>query len=338
MAVVGDDADNIKVMAQADLKVVGVVRRGHFDRAGAEADLAVFIAHDGDLAVHDGQDTGLADEVLELFVVRVDGHAGVAHHGFRAGRGNDDIAGAVRERIADIPEMAGLVDILDLRVGEGRQAVRAPVDDAAALVNKALVVHLAEGLTHGFGAALVHGEAAARPVAADAELALLFDDAAAVLFLPRPDALQEFFAAKVIAGLALLDAQLLLDLDLGGDTGVVRTGKPQGAVALHALIAGQNVLQRRVQRVAHVELAGDVGRRHDDGIGLFVGIGFGLEAVAVQPHLVDLAFHLRRVVLLGQFFSHVDSPIETYCLFFSQFCTGAGCVGTEKVQKFLRRA
>ena len=67
MAVVGDDADDIEVVAQADLKVVGVVRRGHFDRAGAEADLAVFIAHDGNFAVHDGQDTGLADEVLELF-------------------------------------------------------------------------------------------------------------------------------------------------------------------------------------------------------------------------------------------------------------------------------
>ena len=119
---------------------------------------------------------------------------------------------------------------------------------------------------------------------------------------------------------------------------MVRAGKPQGAVALHALVARQDILQRGIERVAHVELAGDVGRRHDDGIGLFVGIGFGLEAVAVQPHLIDLAFHLRRVVLLGQFFSHVDSPIETYCLFFSQFCTGAGCVGTEKVQKFLRRA
>ena len=338
MAVVGDDADNIKVMAQADLKVIGVVRRGHFDRTGTEADLAVFIAHNGNLAVHDGQNAGLADEVLELFVVRVDGHAGVAHHGFRAGRGNDDIAGAVRERIPDIPEMAGLVNVFDFRVGECGQAVRAPVDDAAALVNKALVIHLAERLAHGLGAALVHGEAAARPVAADAELSLLLDDAAAVLFLPRPDALEELFAAKVIAGLAFLDAQFFLDLNLGGNTGMIGAGQPEGAVALHTLIAGQNVLQRGVERVAHMKLAGDVGRRHDDGIGFLAGVWFGLEAVVVQPHLIDLAFHLRRVVLLGQFFSHVDSPIETYCLFFSQFCTGAGCVGTEKVQKFLRRA
>ena len=192
--------------------------------------------------------------------------------------------------------MAGLVDVFDLGVGQRRQAVRAPVDDAAALVDEALVVHLTEGLAHGSGAALIHGEAAARPVAADAELALLLDDAAAVLFLPRPDALEELFAAEVIAGLALLDAQLLFDLDLGRDAGMVRAGKPQGAVALHALVARQDILQRGVERVAHVELAGDVGRRHDDGIRLLVGVGFGLEAVVFHPHVIDGAFDQLRVI------------------------------------------
>ena len=138
--------------------------------------------------------------MLELFVVRVDGHAGIAHHGLRAGRGDDDVAGTVGERIADIPQVAGLVDVFDLGVGQRRQAVRAPVDDAAALVDEALVVHLTEGLAHGSGAALIHGEAAARPVAADAELALLLDDAAAVLFLPRPDALEEPFRGRGHSG------------------------------------------------------------------------------------------------------------------------------------------
>ncbi len=176
-------------MPQADLKVVGVVRRGHLDRAGAEADLAVLIAHDRNFAVHDGKDAGLADEVLELFILRVDRDARIAHHRLRPRGCNDDIARAVGERIADIPQMAGLVDVLDLRVRQRRQAVRAPVDDAASLVNEALFIHLAERFTHGLRAALVHREPASRPVAADAELFLLLDDAAAVLFLPCPDAL-----------------------------------------------------------------------------------------------------------------------------------------------------
>ena len=41
----------------------------------------------------------------------------------------------------------------------------------------------------------------------------------------------------------------------------------------------------------------------------YLGIGLGLEAVGVHPHLVDLTLDLRRIVLLGQFFFHVDSPI-----------------------------
>ena len=187
--VVGDDADDLEVVAKADLKVVGVVCRGHLNSARAEADLAVFVAHDGNFAVHNGQDAGLADQVLELLVLRVDRNARIAHHRLRTGGGDDDIAAAVGERVADIPEVARLVDILDLRVGERRQAVRAPVDDAAALVDQALIVELAERLAHGLGAALVHREAGAGPVTARAHLLLLLDDAVAVLFLPLPHAL-----------------------------------------------------------------------------------------------------------------------------------------------------
>ena len=294
-------------MAKADLKVVGVVCRGHLNSARAEADLAVFVAHDGNFAVHNGQDAGLADQVLELLVLRVDRNARIAHHRLRTGGGDDDIAAAVGERVADIPEVARLVDILDLRVGERRQAVRAPVDDAAALVDQALVIQLAECLADGTGAALVHGEAAAVPVAGRAHLFLLLDDAVAVLLLPGPDALQELLAAQVIAGHALLGAQFLLHLDLGGNAGVVRAGEPQGIVALHALEAGQDVLQRTVQCVAHVELAGDIGGRHDDGKRLLIGVGLRLEAAAVHPHLVDAGFHVPRIIHLRQFF-HMLSP------------------------------
>ena len=148
-AVVIENADDLQIMPQADLKVVGVVRRGHFDRARAEADLAVFVAHDRNLAVHDRKNAGLADQVLELLVLGVHGNAGIAHHGLGPGRCNDDVSRTVRERVADVPQVAGLVGVFDLRVRQRRQAVRAPVDDAASLVDEALFIHLAECLAHG---------------------------------------------------------------------------------------------------------------------------------------------------------------------------------------------
>ena len=310
-AVVADAADDLEIVAQAHLEVVGVVGGGHLYRAGAEADLAILVAHNGDLTPHQRQDAGLADEVLELLVLRVHRHAGVAEHGFGAGGGDDDVAAAVGERIADVPQVAGLVGVLHLGVGKGGQAVGAPVDDAAALVDQALVVQLAERLADGAGATLVHGEAVAAPVAGGTHLFLLLHDAAAVLFLPRPDTLQELLASQIVAGQSFGFTQLLLHLDLGGDAGVVAAGEPQGFVALHTLEAGQNVLQRAVQRVTHVQLTGDVGGRHDDGEGLFVGVRLRLEAVAVHPQLVNAGFHVPRVVDLGQFF-HICTPSSVF--------------------------
>ena len=138
-----------------------------------------------------------------------------------------------------------------------------------------------QSLPDGLGAAVVHGEALAVPVAGGAQLHLLVHDALAVFFFPIPDALQEFFPAQVVAGQPLFVAEGLLDLDLGGDAGVVRPREPEGGIALHPLEAGEDILQGGVQGVAHVQLAGDVGRRHDDGEGLLLRVSHGVEAAAV---------------------------------------------------------
>ena len=57
--------------------------------------------------------------------------------------------------------------------------------------------------------------------------------------------------------------------------------------------------------MAHVELAGDVGGRHDDGEGLLVRVAVALEAAVLLPHLVDAALHLLGFIDLGQFFFHL---------------------------------
>ena len=246
--------------------------------------------------------------MLEPLVLRVHGHTRVAHHGLGPGGGYHQVAGAVGEGIADVPEVAGLVLVLHLRVGEGGDAVGAPVDNAASLVDEALVVELAEGLPDGLGKPLVHGEAGPGPVAGHAHLLLLLDNAVSVLLLPLPDPLEELFPAQVIAAEALVDPQVLLHLHLGGDAGVVHAGEPEGGVALHPLEAGEDVLEGAVQGVAHMELPGDVGGRHDDGEGLFRGVRVAVEAPGVFPHLIDAALHLLGFVHFRQFFFHVGSP------------------------------
>ena len=168
-----------------------------------------------------------------------------------------------------------------------------------------LVVEGHKHVAHRVGQALVHGEPGAAPVTGGAQLLLLLHDTVAELVLPVPHTLQELLPAQIVAGQALALAQLLLHLDLGGDAGVVGAGHPQGGIALHPLEADQDVLEGAVHGVAHVELAGDVGGRHDDGEGALVRVAAALKAAVLLPHLIDAALHLPGFIDLGQFFFHL---------------------------------
>ena len=77
-------------------------------------------------------------------------------------------------------QVAGLIYILYFRIGKCGDAMGAPVDDPAALVDQTLFIQFAEGLADGAGATLVHGKAVAAPVAGSAHLLLLLHDTAAV--------------------------------------------------------------------------------------------------------------------------------------------------------------
>ena len=182
--------------------------------------------------------------------------------------------------------------------------MRTPVDDAAALIDKPLVIQFAEGFPHSLGAALIHCEAASVPVAGGAHLHLLLHDAVAVLLFPVPHTLQKLFPAQIVAGQSLLLAQVFLHLDLGGDAGVVRSGQPQCLIPLHPLKTGEDVLQGRVHGMPHMKLACDIGRRHNNGKRFLIGIRLRLEATAVHPHFVDPGLHIPGIIDLWQFFTH----------------------------------
>ena len=109
----------------------------------------------------------------------------------------------------------------------------------------------------------VHREVLARPVHRVADAAHLPGDGVAAVLLPLPDAGDEILAPDVVAALAFV-LQLALDDDLGGDAGMVGARQPQGVEAAHAVVARQRVHDRVVEAVAHVQRAGDVGRRQLD--------------------------------------------------------------------------
>jgi hypothetical protein len=74
--------------------------------------------------------------------------------------------------------------------------------------------------------------------------------------------------------------QLALHHDLRGNTSVVCAGDPRGVQALHAVVARQAVHDGLVERMAHVQGAGDIGWRQLDGKACLTGLGLLAATVA----------------------------------------------------------
>ena len=154
-----------------------------------------------------------------------------------------------------------------------------------------------------------------------------------VLVLPLPDALDELFAAEIVAGLLLFLEQPPLDHGLRGDAGVIGAGHPEGVVALHPLAANENVLQRVVERVPEVQRAGDVRRRNDDRERLAAWIGrarCGSSRVR-SPEVVPLALARLGVVdIAWGVLRQVPCSIASYdCVWPSRFVKRL-CVSSRK--------
>ena len=84
-----------------------------------------------------------------------------------------------------------------------------------------------------------------------------------------------YFADEILAGFSrcgahvmavdALGLQLTLDHDLRGNARMVCAGNPHGVEAAHAVIAREAVHDGLVERMAHVQGAGHIGRRQLNG-------------------------------------------------------------------------
>src|SRR5690348_3596726 len=238
-------------------------------------------------------------------------HRHVAEHRLRSRRGYaeaETVAG-----IADFPNAAVLFLAVHLEVGDRRAEHRIPVDEPLAAVDEAFLVPANEHFRDGARQLRVHGEVAAvlafgigeLPVGRSAQAAHLARDARARLLLPLPDALDEFLATEVVARLAL-GFELALDHDLRRDAGVVGADHPVGVEAAHAVVANERIHERLLERVAHVQRAGDVGRRQLDAIRRQLVITLA-EVAGRFPALVPALLYRRGIEAL------VEHYLESGC-------------------------
>src|SRR5687768_10047840 len=295
-SVLGDDLELGQVVATPGLVVVLVVSRGDLDHARAEVGIDENrVAHDGDAAVRNGQDRESANEVFVAVVVRMHGHSGIAEHGLGARCGDGEALARAFDRIVDVVQAAIALAEFDFDVGDGRAAVRAPVDHRQIAVDQTVFVELHEDVAHGSRQPFIEGEALARPVAGRTEAGELVLDLGGVLFLPLPDLLDEFVATELETGDALF-LETALDHHLCGDAGVVDARNPQGVEAGHALPAHDDVLQGVHERVTDVQAAGDVGRGDDDGELRLFAVGDRSEVAFALPFRINALLERGRLV------------------------------------------
>ena len=169
--------------------------------------------------------------------------------------------------------MARDFDVLDLEIGDRGLEMRVPVDQPLAAIDQPLVVHIDEDLDHGVVEIALFAVGA--PGAPDMVKALRDQSQEAPrrlswsMMVP-PDCLfhSQTFRKRVAAHFAPrrlpVVGQFALDHHLGGDAGVVLSRLPERVEPAHPVPADQDVLQRVVEGVAHMQRAGDVGRRDHD--------------------------------------------------------------------------
>ena len=126
----------------------------------------------------------------------------------------------------------------------------------------------------------------------------MFGDPLFVFILPRLDLSDELVTRKIGAAFAFLFQYAFLDYRLRCDSSVIRAGHPQGVIAEHSVPTNEDVLERVVQSMAHMQRRSYVGRRDHDAVRFASGrvVGFCVKGVCLLPLASHFVFYLAGLV------------------------------------------
>ncbi len=144
-----DNLAKFQIVLFAQLPVVGVVAWRYLERARAEFLVNVFVRNNRNLAPDDWHHGLFANQCGISFILRMDTDGGIARNGLRPCGGYGNRAVGIGKPVADMPEKTVLVLPVNLVIGKGCLAARAPVDHVVAAINQPFVVKLDKNLAHG---------------------------------------------------------------------------------------------------------------------------------------------------------------------------------------------
>ena len=79
---------------------------------------------------------------------------------------------------------------------------------------------------------------------------------------------------------------------------MVRSRNPQCVVSLHSLVTDQDILKGIVKSMSHVQLTGNVWRRHNNGERFFASVYIRMEVFSSHPFGIGTILDFRRIISL----------------------------------------
>lgn len=126
---------------------------------------------------------------------------------------------------------------------------------------------------------------------------------------PLPNLVDKGIPPQLVSGDTLF-FELFFHDGLSGDPGVIRSWKPEGIIAAHSLPADEEILNRVIQGVTHVQEASDIGRRQNDRVGRLCRFVVGLEVPRAFPVFVDAGFNVSGIVSVIHLFAHGEATLS----------------------------
>ncbi len=168
-----------------------------------------------------------------------------------------------------------------------------------ALVNDAIVIPVGEYAANAAGVIGVKREMLIIVIARAAHALDLAYDGSTVLLAPFPALVNKRLAPNFKARNALV-VELFINLRLRGDARMVGSQNPTRGTPLHARVTYARVLDGVVERVAHMQHAGDIGRRNNNGVGMIFEVSPAFaasEVTVVLPCIEQHGLVSREIVI-----------------------------------------
>ena len=228
-------------------------------------------------------------QVLVTLVLGIDGHGGIAQHGFDGWWPAPASRRFPSRDTADARKgcPARLTPPRRRRWRSGKTGTSSP---GGCPGTSGPFIQPAEGFPHRLET-LVHGEAFRLQSRLTPMRGPLVHNASAVLVLPLPGPLQEGFPADAVLGqafLAMAPQSLLPWRWPRGPCPATRSGRPSCDGSEWPHPAGCS------HGVTHVQLAGDVGRRHHNGKGFLPGTRCAVKPARL-PRLINVVLNGLRI-------------------------------------------